>query len=103
MKKHAVIIGLVFTSLVFASCTLKGGTIEVINEGSYSASIAVYQGIVPVTGSKTASSGSKVIFIIEEDGTYTVNAIYSNPAGHGSAKAVLLGGNTVTVKVKPTN
>ena len=104
MKKYAVILGLVFTSLVFATCALKGGTIEVINDSSFNASIAVYQGLIQVTDFETVAPGKKTTFIIEQNGTYTVNAIFSSsPKGHGSGEATLLGGNTVTVKVKPTN
>ena len=104
MKKYAVIFGLVFMALVFASCALKGGTIEVINNSAYTASIAVYKGLVQVTALETAAPGKKVIFSIDEDGSYTINAIFSsNPIGHGSGEAVLLGGNKVTVNVKPTN
>ena len=101
MRKYAVI-GLVFAALVFSSCMLKGGIIEVTNGSTYDASIAVYKGLVQVTGFQTATPGKKVTFSIEEDGAYIVNAIFSsNPKGHGSEEAVLLGGNKVTVKVTP--
>ena len=103
MKKYAII-GLVFAALVFASCALKGGTIEVTNgSADFDASIAVYKGLVLVTDFQTATPGKKVTFSIEEDGAYTVNAIFSStPPGHGSGEAVLLGGNKVKVSVTPT-
>jgi hypothetical protein len=113
MKKY-VIIGLVLAVLAFASCLLdtleKGGTIEVINDSSdYSASIYIMKGkngIDSVAGPKTAdSNGGKVTFIIDEDGTYSVDAAYfegSTAKGHGSGEAVLAGGNKVTVRVKPS-
>jgi len=105
MKKYAVIIGLVFTSLVFASCALKGGTIEVINESTYNASIAIHQGIMPVTETKTAGPGKKIMFSIEEDGTYNVEAIFlsgSSTKGHHKQEGItLLGGTIKTVRVKP--
>jgi len=106
MKKYAII-GLVLTALVFASCKLeKGGTIEVINDHStYDASIAVYQGLLKLTEDKTATPGGNVTFYIEEDGTYIVNAVFysGSTLDHGSGKAVLSGGNKVTVHVEPTN
>ena len=105
MKKYAVIIGLVFTSLVFASCGLKGGTIEVINDSAYNASIAVYQGITPVTETKTAAPGKKATFSIEENGTYNVVANFLSGSGFKDTKRidgiVLSGGMTKTVPVKP--
>jgi len=104
MKKYAII-ALVFTTLVFASCKLeKGGTIEVINDHStYDASIAIYQGLLKLTEDKTATPGGNVTFYIEEDGTYTVNAIFysGSTLDRGSGNAVLSGGNKVTVHVIP--
>jgi pyrimidine operon attenuation protein/uracil phosphoribosyltransferase len=103
MKKY-VIIGLVFAALVFASCKLeKGGTIEVINDHSTNASIAVYQGLIKLTEDKTATPGGNVTFDIEEDGTYIVNAVFysGSTLDHGSGKAVLSGGNKVTVHIEP--
>jgi len=107
MKKYAVILGLVFTALVFVSCKLeKGGTIEVINDHStYNASIAVYQGLVQVTTAETVTPGGKVTFSIEEDGTYTVNANFYQTlpdfTGNGRKEVVLSGGNKVTVHIEP--
>jgi len=102
MRKYAVI-GLVFAAFVFASCALKGGTIEVTNGSTYEASIAVYKELAQVTASETVAPGNKVSFSIEEDGAYTVNAIFSsNPIGHGKAEAVISGGNKVSVSVTPT-
>ena len=107
MKRY-VTIGLVLSVLVFASCRLgKGGTIEVINgHSTYSASITIMNGNVPVTEEKRAIPGEKVTFFIDEDGTYIVNANFYQtlPAftGHGTGKAVLLGGNKETVRVKPS-
>jgi len=103
MKKYAII-GLVFAALAFATCKLeKGGTIEVTNGSTYEASIAVYKELVQVTDFRTAAPGGKVTFTIDEDGTYIVNAIFSsNPKGHGDKKAVLSGGNKVSVSVTPT-
>jgi len=104
-------IALVFTALVFASCKLeKGGTIEVINDSTYIASIDIMQGkdgIVPVVEAKRAdANGGTATFSIDEDGTYTVNAIFLDQEfatkGHGKGEAVLSGGNKVTVHVKPT-
>ena len=44
---------------------------------------------------------------IDEDGTYSVNAIfYSTPGelkGHGDKEAVLVGGNKEIVHVKPSS
>jgi len=112
MKKYAIL-GLVSAALVFASCALKGGTIEVKNNTSNNALIYIMQGDVPVVAEESlpANGGTKT-FSFDEDGTYTVNAIFyigSNPPpegvfnGHGDKKAVLLGGNKVSVSVKPTN
>jgi hypothetical protein len=109
MKKHVKIIGVVFAILVFASCKLeKGGTIEVINDSDYNASITILKGIMPVDGGaeKRATAGGKVTFSIGEDGTYNVNANFYETlppfAGHGTGEAVLSGGNIVTVRVKPS-
>ena len=111
MKKYAVI-ALVFTALVFASCKLeKGGTIEVINDSTFIASIDIMQGkdgIVPVVEAKRANAnGGTATFSIDEDGTYTVNAVFLDQQlvpnkDHGKGEAVLSGGNKVTVHVKPT-
>ena len=108
MKKYAVILGLVFTALVFSSCALKGGTIEVTNgHPTDYASITILKGLSPVDVEQRAAPGKKVTFSIEEDGTYTVNANFYKAlpdfTGHGTKEAVLLGGNTVTVTVRPTN
>jgi len=118
MKRY-VIIGLVIASLAFVSCKLemleKGGTIEVINDSSDKASIYIMKGkggIETVAGPKTAASnGGTVTFTIDEDGTYTVNAIFYSGTtpppvgeftGHGDKEAVLSGGNKETVRVKPS-
>ena len=108
MKKYAVT-ALVFAALVFASCKLEtGGTIEVINDSTYIASIDIMQGkdgMVPVAETKKANPGETATFSIDEDGTYTVNAVFldeSGTKGHGKGEAVLSGGNKVTVRVKPT-
>ena len=113
MKKYAVILGLVFTALVFASCKLeKGGTIEVINDhNTYDASIYIMKGrggteLVDIPATARANGG-KATFHIDEDGTYTVNAVFLDEQsvpnqGHGTGEAVLSGGNKVTVHVKPT-
>jgi hypothetical protein len=104
MKKYAVIIGLLFTALVFSACMLKGGTIEVINDSPYNASIAIYQNVVQLSDFETIAPDKRATFLFDENGTYTVNAIFlTDPKLHGSREAVLLGGNTVTVKVRPTN
>ena len=115
MKKY-VIIGLVLAALASVSCKLdtteKGGTIEVINDSSYNAYIEIMKGITPVAEAKTANSKGKVTFIIEEDGTYTVNALFYSGqnlppggefTGHGDKVAVLIGGNKETVHVQPSN
>jgi len=108
MRKYAVI-GLVFAALVFASCALKGGTIEVTNgHPTDYASITILKGLLPVDGGleKRAAPNEKVTFSIEEDGTFIVNANFYKTlpgfTGHGTEKAVLLGGNKVTVKITPS-
>ena len=104
MKKHAIIFSLIFTVFVFASCGLKGGTIEVKNDSTYTASIVVNKGSVPVTDLKKADPGKTVTFSIVEDGTYIIDAAFfsgTTPKGHGSGTAVLSGGTTKTVTVKP--
>jgi hypothetical protein len=108
MRKYAVI-GLVFAALIFASCALKGGTIEVTNgHSTYNASITILKGLLPVDGGleQRAAPNQKVTFSIEEDGTYTVNAVFysgSNPKDNmkdvEQKEAVLLGGNKVSVSV----
>jgi len=115
MKKYAVILGLVFTAFLFASCKLeKGGTIEVINDHTDNASIYIMKGnggtepvVVPATA---GANGGTATFSIDEDGDYTVNAIfYSGPTpppigqftGHGDKKAHLSGGNKEIVHVMP--
>jgi len=90
---------------VFASCNLntKGGTIEVINDGDYDVSVQIMKGITPVTETqKATANGGKATFTIDEDGTYTVNAVTLNPAGHDSKDVTLSGGTIKTVHVKPT-
>jgi len=116
MKKYVVILGLVFTVLVFASCKLeKGGTIEVKNgDSDYYASIRIVNADdnYPVAGGeeKRAAPGETVTFIIGEDGTYIAEATFSlDPTqgsfvGHGRSKKITLsGGNKETVSVEPSN
>jgi len=89
-------------AFVFASCGLKGGTIEVINDSKTDASVQIMKGITPVTGiQKADANGGKTTFTIGEDGTYTVNAVTINPAGHDSKDVTLSGGTIKTVRVKP--
>jgi hypothetical protein len=107
MKKHLIFLSLVLAAFTFASCAVKGGTIEVKNGSNLEAYIAVYKGIVQVTASEKAAPGNKVTFSIDEDGTYIINALFHNDGTddlyHGSGEAVLIGGNKVSVTVKPTD
>ena len=78
------------------------------DHSSYNASITILKGISPVDGGleKKAAPNEKVKFSIEEDGTYTVNAVFysgTNPKVNmkdvEQKEAVLLGGNKVSVSV----
>jgi hypothetical protein len=106
MKRCVIIFSLIFTVLAFASCGVKGGTIEVINKGPDSASITVLKGLLPVDGGmeQRVTPNGKATFSIDEDGVYTVNANFYQtlPAFTGNAReeVVLSGGNKVTVNVK---
>jgi hypothetical protein len=105
MKRCAVIFSLIFTVLAFASCAVKGGTIEVTNGSDFTASIVIHKGAVPVTTAETAAPGKKVTFSIDEDGTYNVEAAFfsgSASIGHKTQGGIVLsGGTTKTVNVKP--
>jgi len=109
MKKRLILFSLVSAVFVFASCAVKGGTIEVTNgHNTYTASITIMKGLSPVDGGleQRAAPNEKVTFSIEEDGNYTVNANFYETlpvfTGHGTEEAVLLGGNKVSVKVTPS-
>jgi hypothetical protein len=108
MKKHAILFGFIFAVLALASCKFeKGGTIEVKNDSNYKASIHIEDGsMMPVDGGakQEAAAGKTVMFSISEDGAYTVEAVFYQTGftGHGREKAVLSGGNKVTVQVKPS-
>jgi hypothetical protein len=119
MKKFMVI-GLVLAAvLVLGSCGAKGGTIEVTNT-STSSSVKVYildkdPGVIMipptsnVVTSKTIGANSTENFTIDEDGTYYLRAFYilagiETPNAMFepiTASAILLAGNTVSLKVKP--
>jgi hypothetical protein len=122
MKKYAiVIIGLVFAALVFGSCELpKGGTIKVENKSNdYSVIVYVTKKALndditkppdSYVAKKTIAAGKTGEISIGEDGTYYVKPFFQvTVLGYeeewvGTAEpllgaAVLVSGNTVTVKV----
>ena len=124
MKKYAIaIIGLVFAALVFGSCEVqKGGTIKVENKSKdYSVIVYVTKSLLndnitkppeSYVTKKTIPKNTTGEISINEDGTYYVKPFFQVTVAGATlveelvgtvepllGTAVLLAGNTVTVKV----
>jgi len=105
MKKYAII-GLIVAALVFAACG-KGGSIEVTNQGDDYAIVSImkgFDGTNVVGAEQRVEAGNTVTFSVDEDGNYTVSAVYVSPAPGTFARKhiTVTGGDTVRTTVTNT-
>jgi hypothetical protein len=117
MKNTIKLLGILvlFAALAFASCSEKGGTIEVTNEykttvlgvtATATVDVSIYKGTNALGDpikKETITSGKTTTFTIDEDGTYLAVATVSGtiiPVWTSIPPIVLLAGNTVKVTVE---